>query len=96
MFNQIPIPHNLNDLSPKKQEYFRRLVELQKLEQEMATATTIGRQQKLHHIQDSLDTIKSQYLDHTPEFKALWLAWEATRLAWYLQAFEALKQALED
>ena len=46
---------------------------------------------ELQEIQHRLDTLKFQYRDHTLAFKALDLAWETTRLAWYAVHQETLE-----
>lgn len=110
MFNQ-PIPHETNETPPEVlNELFGRITSLEKLGNEVAAATPVERQRMLQDIQDKLDALKDQYRDHTVEFKALLLAWEATRLAWYVigqghdggklfyteEAFEELKQLIID
>lgn len=68
------------------------------------------RQAEIERIQDELGVLHALYTDDTPQFRALFLAWESIRLAWYVvgqgydggklgnveMALSWLKEALEN
>lgn len=76
----LPTPEELEQGKAEALDLFRRQRQLQ---WQMSTATDTERRDILHNIQNQLSALQHQYRDYTLQFKALLLAYESVRLAWY-------------
>jgi hypothetical protein len=61
----------------------KHLLELSAQSRQVQVMSVPERQQLLHNLQDKICVLQRQYRDNSLEFKALHLAFESVRLAWY-------------
>lgn len=81
-----------------KNEVMGRILNASKFSKQFQIMDIQERQAALHELQDQLSAMQHQYLDHELPFKALNLAYQAVRIAWYAvgQNREGCQRHIED